>query len=354
MISKGSFLLVTKILLHPTQTFHEGSVIEGKRGKVSSKVIEQVVKVDLVREKLSGGVLNRLLKGSKPMKESGVVSCNSSSKGESRERVSERLGVSEERNSSKFRLKKSSSGLEKKGRGGVGRCGIEEEGSGGGKGKELDGSVCAGGMNGVEKGGVGGIDEGGAENAAEGISGAGEGGGREAGAEAGTDWVWEGSVVVTRSRRTVSEKHNPGTCFKVETIRPNPDLAPVFKRLYVRFEAYKTGFLAGYRPFIGLDGCHLKGLYGGQLLSVVARDENDNMFPVAVTVVEVETRDSWSWFLTELIDDLGGSESLKNSSTLCTEIYSQNKAINDKTDQQKAPCILNNCCKKKQAWLSKD
>ncbi|KAK3003092.1 hypothetical protein RJ639_018593 [Escallonia herrerae] len=81
MISKGSFLLVTKILLHPTQTFHEGSVIEGKRGKVSSKVIEQVVKVDLVREKLSGGVLNQLLKGSKLMKESGVVSCNSSNKG---------------------------------------------------------------------------------------------------------------------------------------------------------------------------------------------------------------------------------------------------------------------------------
>ncbi|KAK3031703.1 hypothetical protein RJ639_035289 [Escallonia herrerae] len=70
------------------------------------------------------------------------------------------------------------------------------------------------------------------------------------------------------------------------------------------------GFWAGCRPFIGLDGCHLKGLYGGQLLSVVARDRNDNKFPVAVAVVEAEIRDSWSWFLTELIDDLGGSESL--------------------------------------------
>ncbi|KAK3010124.1 hypothetical protein RJ639_010723 [Escallonia herrerae] len=106
------------------------------------------------------------------------------------------------------------------------------------------------------------------------------------------------------------QKHNPGTCFKVKTIRPSPDLAPVFKRVYVRFEAYKTGFLEGCRPFIGLDGCHLKGLYGGHLLSVVARDGNDNMFPVVVAVVEAETRDSWSWFLTELIDDLGGSESL--------------------------------------------
>ncbi|KAK3014922.1 hypothetical protein RJ639_009938 [Escallonia herrerae] len=105
-------------------------------------------------------------------------------------------------------------------------------------------------------------------------------------------------------------KHNPSTCFKVETIGPSPDLAPVFKRVYVRFEAYKIGFLAGCRSFIGLDGCHLKGLYDGELLSVVARDVNDNMFPVAVAIVEAETRDSWSWFLTELIDDLGGSGSL--------------------------------------------
>ncbi|KAK3032605.1 hypothetical protein RJ639_037369 [Escallonia herrerae] len=92
--------------------------------------------------------------------------------------------------------------------------------------------------------------------------------------------------------------------------RPSPDLAPVFKRVYVRFEAYKTGFLAGCRPFIGLDGCHLKGLYGGKLLSTMARDGNDNMFPVAVAVVEAETRDSWSWFLTKLIDDIGCSEGL--------------------------------------------
>ncbi|KAK3010008.1 hypothetical protein RJ639_011867 [Escallonia herrerae] len=106
------------------------------------------------------------------------------------------------------------------------------------------------------------------------------------------------------------QKHNPGTCFKVQTIRPSPNLAPVFNRVYVRFEAYKTGFLVGCRPFIGLDGCHLKGLYGGKLLSTVARDGNDNMFQVAVVVVEAETRDSWCWFLTELIDDLGGSESL--------------------------------------------
>ncbi|KAK3022792.1 hypothetical protein RJ639_046894 [Escallonia herrerae] len=73
---------------------------------------------------------------------------------------------------------------------------------------------------------------------------------------------------------------------------------------------FRKGELRTIRPFIGLDGCHLKGLYGGQLLSAVARDGNDNMFPVAVVVVEAKLGDSWSWFLTELIDDLRGSESL--------------------------------------------
>uniref|UniRef100_A0A2N9FCD3 PB1-like domain-containing protein n=1 Tax=Fagus sylvatica TaxID=28930 RepID=A0A2N9FCD3_FAGSY len=39
---------------------------------------------------------------------------------------------------------------------------------------------------------------------------------------------------------------------------------PVFQRLYVCFEACKTGFKNACRPFIGLDACHLKGPYGGQ------------------------------------------------------------------------------------------
>ncbi|KAK3031266.1 hypothetical protein RJ639_035566 [Escallonia herrerae] len=101
-----------------------------------------------------------------------------------------------------------------------------------------------------------------------------------------------------------------GHASKLRHLRPSPELAPIFKRVYVRFEAYKTGFLKECRPFIGLDGCHLKGLYGGQLLSAMARDGNDNMFHVVVAVVEAETKDSWSWFLTELVDDLGGSDNL--------------------------------------------
>ncbi|GAU46358.1 hypothetical protein TSUD_325000 [Trifolium subterraneum] len=53
---------------------------------------------------------------------------------------------------------------------------------------------------------------------------------------------------------------------KVDTI-PIPEAVPQFRRFYVCLDACKRGFNAGCRPFIGLDGCFLKGYYGGQLLS---------------------------------------------------------------------------------------
>ncbi|XP_031108377.1 uncharacterized protein LOC116012841 [Ipomoea triloba] len=82
-----------------------------------------------------------------------------------------------------------------------------------------------------------------------------------------------------------------------------------FLRLYICFGACKEGFLLGCRPLIGLDGCHLKGSKkGGQLLSVVGIDANNNMFPIAFSIVEGELKDSWKWFLQQLDDDLSISE----------------------------------------------
>lgn len=61
----------------------------------------------------------------------------------------------------------------------------------------------------------------------------------------------------------------------------------------------------GCRPIIGLDGCHLKGPFGGQLLSAVGTDSNDGMYPIAWAVVETEDTSSWTWFLELLVQDLG-------------------------------------------------
>ncbi|KAK3198303.1 hypothetical protein Dsin_021718 [Dipteronia sinensis] len=60
------------------------------------------------------------------------------------------------------------------------------------------------------------------------------------------------------------------------------------------------GFLEGCRPFIGIDGCHLKWPYGGVLLSVVALYANSGLYPLAYCICEGETLLSWSWFLRQL------------------------------------------------------
>ena len=80
----------------------------------------------------------------------------------------------------------------------------------------------------------------------------------------------------------------------LQTEMENENAEPKFKRMYIRYNAQKIGFLGGCRPFIGLDGCHLNGRFVGQLLSAIAKDENDNIFLVAMAVVEQENKDSWT------------------------------------------------------------
>ncbi|XP_071902556.1 uncharacterized protein [Coffea arabica] len=87
--------------------------------------------------------------------------------------------------------------------------------------------------------------------------------------------------------------------------KPPDGSSGTFQRLYYCLYACKKGFLDGCRPIIGLDGCFLKTAFGGQLLSALGRDGNDNMVPIAFAVVEVERYDSWKWFLELLMADLG-------------------------------------------------
>ena len=80
---------------------------------------------------------------------------------------------------------------------------------------------------------------------------------------------------------------------------------PYFERLYICLEGCKKGFMAGCRPIIGLDACHLKTKSGRQLITAVARDLNEEYFPFTYAVVEAETKDSWTWFKNLLLVDIG-------------------------------------------------
>ena len=63
-----------------------------------------------------------------------------------------------------------------------------------------------------------------------------------------------------------------------------------FKKMYVRFNTQKVGFLGGCMPFIGLDVCHVKHRFGGQILFATTNDANENIFSVAMAVVEQEKK----------------------------------------------------------------
>ncbi|XP_020970118.1 uncharacterized protein LOC110268357 [Arachis ipaensis] len=124
---------------------------------------------------------------------------------------------------------------------------------------------------------------------------------------------------------------NPGSTVILKVIRSldfaqerqNAELMNycVFQRMYVCFDACKKSF-QHCRRFIGLDGCFLKTPQGGQLLTAVGRDPNDQILPIAYAVVEVETKDSWVWFLRHLSDNLGPYNLAK-----CTFMSDQQKGL---------------------------
>jgi hypothetical protein len=94
-------------------------------------------------------------------------------------------------------------------------------------------------------------------------------------------------------------RSNPGSTFFLKLDNN------LFSSMYVSLDACKRGFLAGCRPLICLDGCHLKTKYGGIMLTAVGIDPNDCIYPIAFAIVEVESLLTWKWFLQTLKEDLG-------------------------------------------------
>ncbi|PKI76659.1 hypothetical protein CRG98_002968 [Punica granatum] len=88
----------------------------------------------------------------------------------------------------------------------------------------------------------------------------------------------------------------------VKVERNGPEGAVTFKRLYMGFEGLTYGFLPGCRQIITLDGCFLKTPLGGQFLSIVGKDEKNQMFLIARAVVKGNNESSWNWFLIRLCD----------------------------------------------------
>ena len=88
----------------------------------------------------------------------------------------------------------------------------------------------------------------------------------------------------------------------LQTEIENEDAEPKFKMIYITYNAQKVGFLSSCKAFVGLDGCHLKGRFGGQLLSATAKDGNDN-----ITIYS-----QWQWLWLSKRTKTAGSGSWSN------------------------------------------
>ncbi|XP_024157216.1 uncharacterized protein LOC112165052 [Rosa chinensis] len=72
----------------------------------------------------------------------------------------------------------------------------------------------------------------------------------------------------------------------------------------VDLETTIARYKVGCRSVIGLDGAHLKSYFGRQLLTAIGVDANNTSWVVAYAMVDMESKDSWTWFLELLCKDL--------------------------------------------------
>ncbi|XP_047943147.1 uncharacterized protein LOC125189985 [Salvia hispanica] len=86
------------------------------------------------------------------------------------------------------------------------------------------------------------------------------------------------------------------------------EVGAVFKAMCIGFSGLRRGFKEGCRRMIGLDGAFLKTYLGGILLSAVRTYGNNQMYPIAWAIVEVENEVCWTWFINILVQELNLGE----------------------------------------------
>src|SRR5579859_7764782 len=87
---------------------------------------------------------------------------------------------------------------------------------------------------------------------------------------------------------------NPGSFITLEQTTTSR-----FHRLFLCFHASAKGF-ASCKPLLGVNGTHLRSRYQGILLTATTTDAEGQLFPLTFSVVDIEDKQNWIWFLQQL------------------------------------------------------
>ncbi|RVW41866.1 hypothetical protein CK203_104740 [Vitis vinifera] len=103
----------------------------------------------------------------------------------------------------------------------------------------------------------------------------------------------------------VLEQKNLGTITDIVT-----DCDNQFKYFFMSIGASLVGFHTSIRPVIAVDGTFLKAKYLGTLFIATCKDGNNQIYPLAFGIGDLENDASWEWFLQKLHDALGHIDDL--------------------------------------------
>ena len=111
------------------------------------------------------------------------------------------------------------------------------------------------------------------------------------------------------------EEKSPGSIVEIDLKKHANNMC--FRRVFVAMKPCIDGFLAGCRPYIGVDSTHLHGRYKGQLASATSIDGHNWLFYVAYAIFDSESTENWEWFLRQLHRAIGSPPGLVISSDAC-------------------------------------
>jgi len=107
--------------------------------------------------------------------------------------------------------------------------------------------------------------------------------------------TWEESFQMLWRFKAALEDCCPGSIVEIDCKKINGEM--YFSRMFVAIRACIDGFMAGCRPYLGVDSTHLTGKYKGQLATATAIDGHNWMYPVAYGIFGKETNSNWAWFM---------------------------------------------------------